>query len=183
MTWTHHYVRTALTVTCVLIAGPAGAQDAPGNLTGTWLFNVTTDAGTGTPTVVLKQQGDTLTGTYSSQVFGEQQIRGTVKDREFRFEFTASIQGTTLTVTYQGTIASADSLSGQVNLGGMGSGSFTAKRQRAGPAKAELPAAVTAMHSPHRGSRSGSHALDQHVGRTSPLDQNGGGDATRDINL
>jgi hypothetical protein len=134
----NHEVRIALTTVTAfaLLAGAAHAQGAPPSLTGTWLFSVTTDAGTGTPTVALQQQGDTLTGSYSSQVFGEQQIRGTVKDREFSFAFTASIEGTSLTVTYTGTIISADSLQGQVNLGGMGSGSFTAKRQPAGNADA-----------------------------------------------
>jgi hypothetical protein len=129
-----HEVRMALTTVAasVLLAGAAKAQGAAPNLTGTWRFSVTTDAGTGTTTVAFKQQGDTLSGLYSSQVFGEQQIRGTVKDREFSFEFTATIQGTTLTVTYRGTIASADSLHGQVSLGDMGSGSFTASRQAAG---------------------------------------------------
>jgi len=33
------------------------------DLTGKWLFNVQTDAGSGTPTVTLKQDGEKLTGT------------------------------------------------------------------------------------------------------------------------
>src|SRR5262245_2515440 len=114
----------------VLLSGAAQAQGTPPNLTGTWRFTVTTDAGTGTPTVTLKQQGDSLSGSYSSQVFGEQQVKGTVKGRDFNFAFTTTIEGTTITVTYRGTITSADSLQGQITLGDVGSGTFTATRQK-----------------------------------------------------
>ena len=117
------------TYVLMLVCSAVQAQDAPPNLTGTWRFTVNTGAGSGTPTVTLKQQGDTLSGSYSSQTFGEQQIKGTVKGREFNFSFNANVQGTALTVTYTGTIASADSLHGQVSLGEAGNGTFTAKRQ------------------------------------------------------
>ena len=120
-----------VTAAMILSGGSVQAQDTP-NLTGTWRFTVNTGAGSGTPTVILKQQGDTLTGSYSSQIFGEQQIKGTVKGREFNFSFNANIQGTALTVTYTGAIATADSLHGQVGLGEAGNGTFTAKRQPPG---------------------------------------------------
>src|SRR5688572_14077667 len=118
-----------VTAAMILSGGAVQAQDTPPSLTGTWRFTVNTGAGSGTPTVTLKQQADTLSGSYSSQTFGEQQIKGTVKGREFNFSFNANIQGTALTVTYTGTIASADSLHGQVSLGEAGNGTFTAKRQ------------------------------------------------------
>jgi hypothetical protein len=101
------------------------------NLTGTWRFNVTTDAGTGTPTVTLRQQGDSLSGLYSSQFFGEQQVKGSVKDREFNFVFTTTIEGNSLTVTYRGTMANADSLFGTIAIADVAGGTFTAKRQPA----------------------------------------------------
>ena len=108
----------------------AGAQaPAKVDLTGKWLFSVTTDGGTGTPTVTLKQQGDSLSGTYSSQIFGEQAIKGTVTGSKIGFTFTATVQGQTLTVSYAGTIEPDGSLKGTVDLGGFGSGTFTAKKQ------------------------------------------------------
>jgi hypothetical protein len=39
------------------------------------------------------------------------------------------VQGTHLDVTYSGTIDGKDSMKGKVNLGGLGEGTFTAKRQ------------------------------------------------------
>ena len=119
-----------MTSTIALLPLRVGAQ-AGGKIdvTGKWLFTVTTDAGTGTPTVTLKQQGDTLTGHYSSQVLGEADLKGTVKERKITFSFKADVQGTSLTVAYTGTVESNDAIKGTVDLGGMGTGTFTAKRQ------------------------------------------------------
>src|SRR5262249_3539862 len=68
----------ALAVASLASAGQSSKVD----VTGKWLFNVQTDAGSGTPTVTLKQEGEKLTGHYSSQNFGEQELTGTVKGNE-----------------------------------------------------------------------------------------------------
>ena len=81
------------------------------------------------PTVTLKQDGEKLTGHYSSQNFGEVDLTGTVKGTAITFMFGADVQGTHLDVTYSGTIENKDSMKGKVNLGGVGEGTFTAKRQ------------------------------------------------------
>jgi len=99
------------------------------DVTGTWLFSVTTDAGTGTPTVTLKQQGDSLTGHYSSQALGEAELKGTVKDRKISFSFRVELQGTPLTVSYAGTVEGKDTMKGTIDIGGAASGTFTAKRK------------------------------------------------------
>ena len=99
------------------------------DVSGTWTFSVQTDAGTGTPTVTLKQDGDKLTGHYSSATLGEADLTGTIKDKELKFSFSADAQGTALTVTYAGTVEDKDSLKGTVDLGGLASGTFTAKRK------------------------------------------------------
>jgi hypothetical protein len=116
--------------TVVLLPRVLGAQaDTKADLTGKWSFSVTTDAGTGTPTVTFKQTGDTLTGHYSSQLLGEADLRGKVADGKFSFAVRVDVQGTGLVVTYSGTIESTNALKGTVDLGGQGSGTFTAKRQ------------------------------------------------------
>jgi hypothetical protein len=99
------------------------------DVSGKWLFTVQTDNGTGTPTVTFKQHGDSLSGHYSSQLLGERELTGTVKDNRITFKFATEVQGTALTVTYSGTIDTKDSMKGSVDLGGFASGSFTAKRQ------------------------------------------------------
>ena len=106
----------------------AAAQSQKIDVTGKWVFNVTTSAGNGTPTVTLKQKGDSVTGHYSSQTLGETELKGTVKDGKITFRFPVSEQGTTLTVTYTGTVDTKDTMKGTVDIGGMANGSFTAKR-------------------------------------------------------
>lgn len=117
-------------LTAMVLPSALSAQgDTKVDLTGKWLFSVTTDAGTGTPTITLKQTGDTLTGHYSSQLLGEAELKGKVTDRKFSFAVHVEVQGASLVVTYSGTIESTTALKGTVDLGGQGSGTFTAKRQ------------------------------------------------------
>ncbi|MEP6621631.1 MAG: hypothetical protein ABJE47_20050, partial [bacterium] len=78
------------------------------DLTGKWLFSVTTDAGTGTPTITFKQRGDSLAGHYSSQVLGEAELKGALKGRALTFVVNVEVQGTKLAVTYNGTVQADD---------------------------------------------------------------------------
>ena len=116
----------ALTVS--MAAPIALVAQAPVNVTGKWIFTVETSAGSGMPTVTLKQDGEKLTGHYSSQNFGEVDLTGTVKGTAITFMFGADVQGTHLDVTYSGTVEN-NSMKGKVNLGGVGEGTFTAKKQ------------------------------------------------------
>jgi hypothetical protein len=125
-------VKTAVLVlvASALIPASAFAQaEKKVDVTGKWIFTVTTDAGSGTPAVTLKQQGDSLTGHYSSQIFGEVPFKGTIKDGKIVFSFASSVQGTNVNVTYSGTVEGADAMKGSVDFGGLGGGTFTAKRQ------------------------------------------------------
>lgn len=109
----------------------AQSDTAKVDLSGNWAFNVVYEGGSGSPTVRLTQRGDTLTGRYISQVFGELDVKGTVKGREFSFAFTTSAGGDPFTMTFNGTVESRAALKGTVDLGGNGSGTFTATRQPA----------------------------------------------------
>ncbi|HYU78636.1 MAG TPA: hypothetical protein VEK56_06605 [Vicinamibacterales bacterium] len=97
------------------------------NVTGKWIFDVQTDAGSGTPTVVFKQEGEKLTGHYTGQL-GDTDFAGTVKGNEITFSFKGETQGTNFTVTYTG-IVEKDTIKGSVDIGGLASGTFTGKRQ------------------------------------------------------
>lgn len=116
-------------LTLSMAAPIALVAQAPVNVTGKWIFTVETSAGGGMPTVTLKQDGENLTGHYSSETFGEVDLKGTVKGTAITFMFGADVQGTHLDVTYSGTVDGKDSMKGKVNLGGVGEGTFTAKKQ------------------------------------------------------
>ena len=106
----------------------AFAQAGKVDLTGKWAFNVQTDAGSGTPAVTFKQDGEKLTGHYVGQL-GDVDLTGSVKGNDFTFSFTSDLQGNKLETTYKGTIENKDSLKGTLSISGLGNGTFTAKRQ------------------------------------------------------
>ena len=103
-----------------------GAQAADVNVTGTWTMQVETQAGSGTPTFTLKQEGTTVTGHYKGQL-GEAPVTGTVKGNEVTLNYKVSAQGADLSVTYTGTVE-GDTIKGKVSLGELGDGTFTGKR-------------------------------------------------------
>jgi hypothetical protein len=106
------------------------AQDALRiDVTGRWAFQVTTSAGSGTPSVTFKQSGADLTGHYSSTNLGEADLTGTVKGRDIAFKFTGTVQGMAVDVTYTGMIEGNDAMKGTLDIGGLAQGTFTAKRQ------------------------------------------------------
>ena len=117
-----------LALTSMAVSGQEKSDKAV-DVTGAWAIEVTiTGGGTGTPTVTLKQDGEKLTGHYSSAVLGEHDVTGTVKGNAVTFTFVASLEGTSVKVTYEGTV-DKDTMKGTVTLGDLGDGTFTAKRK------------------------------------------------------
>lgn len=114
----------ALVVTLVM---PVSAQGV--NVTGSWVFDVQTGGGSGQPTITFKQDGEKLTGHYSSQTLGEADLTGTVKGNAIQFTFNASAQGQQIDVNYAGTV-DGNTMKGTVNMaGGQLTGTFTGKKQ------------------------------------------------------
>ena len=107
----------------------AAGQDAPANVAGAWQLTIDTGQGTGTPSVTFQQDGEKLTGTYSSQVFGEQKVTGSVKGNAITFGFTATMEGNTFEITYTGTVEK-DTMKGKVKLGDLGEGTWTGKKKQ-----------------------------------------------------
>ena len=99
------------------------------DITGKWVFQVETSAGTGTPTVTFKQDGEKLTGHYSSMTLGEADFTGTVKGREITFNFNADVGGMQIPVLYTATAEGKDAMKGKIVITGLGDGTFTGKRQ------------------------------------------------------
>jgi hypothetical protein len=101
------------------------AQSA--NVTGEWTFTVTTDQGSGTPSMTFKQDGEKLTGKYNGQ-FGTADLTGTVKGNAIEFTFTIDVQGQQAPATYKGTVEK-NTMKGSMDIGGMVSGTFTAAKK------------------------------------------------------
>jgi hypothetical protein len=111
-----------------VVATEGSRQEKPADVAGAWALTVEIGQGTGTPSVTFKQDGEKLTGRYSSQVFGEQEVTGSIKGNAITFSFTGSVQGTAVTVTYSGTVEK-DTMKGKVVLGDLGEGTFTGKKK------------------------------------------------------
>jgi hypothetical protein len=112
-----------LTVAAFSIAQMASAAD----VTGTWIMSVQTSAGSGSPTFVLVQKGEALSGSYRGQL-GEAQVIGTVKDDEVTIEYKVDGQAGSLAVKYSGK-TDGKTMSGKVSLGQLGEGTFTGTKQ------------------------------------------------------
>ncbi|MEW6129054.1 MAG: hypothetical protein AB1757_18595 [Acidobacteriota bacterium] len=106
----------------------SGQTSGAANVTGTWNATVETQAGTGNPTFVFKQDGEALTGNYKGQL-GEATLKGTVKGADISFSFKVNVQGQDLDITYTGKV-NGDSMSGKVVLGSFGEGTWTAKKAK-----------------------------------------------------
>ena len=115
-------MRTLLSI--LLLSLAAFAHD----ISGKWAFNVETSAGSGSPTFVFKQAGEKLTGTYSG-TFGTAELTGTVKGDAIEFSFEASVGDQKGKIVYTGKIEAADKMKGDVELAGVGKGTWTGAKQ------------------------------------------------------
>jgi hypothetical protein len=100
---------------------------AAADVTGTWIMAVETGAGSGSPTFILVQKGEALSGSYKGQL-GEAQVTGTVKGEDVTIEYTVAGQGQSIAVKYSGK-TDGKTMSGKVSLGQLGEGTFTGTKQ------------------------------------------------------
>lgn len=111
-------------------ASSASATSADkSDISGTWSFQVETPAGPGSPTFTFKQEGEKLTGQYKG-AFGEAPLTGTLKGNKIDFVIKVEAQGQQMTITYTGTLEKDGSMKGTAELGEVGSGTWTAKRNK-----------------------------------------------------
>ena len=110
---------------------PAAAAASGPSLTGDWNVTLQLDAITATPALTLKQDGDKLTGEYTSQQYGKFPLTGSVKGTEMTFTVNMNIEGNGIAAVYTGVVQADGSLKGSVDLGGGAmSGSFTAVKKK-----------------------------------------------------
>src|SRR5579863_401369 len=112
--------KQALTLATLLLLSLAAY--AASNVSGTWNAKVDLGGQGGTPTFVLKQDGEKITGTYTGAL-GDADITGTLKDNKISFDF--NVQDNK--IHYEGTVNSAgDQMEGTCDYGGQASGTFKA---------------------------------------------------------
>ena len=115
-----------LAVTCA--AAGVSSQSRSKSLTGTWALTIKSGDTTGTPTATFKQQDETLTGHYSSMIYGEAELKGTVKGTSITFTVFATLSGDRQNLMFIGEYDGSDSIKGEYSTN-FGNGTFTAVRK------------------------------------------------------
>ncbi len=104
------------------------AKDAKVDVTGTWSVSIVTASINATPTVVLKQDGEKLTGQYVSTQYGTFPLEGTVKGNTVAWAVAMTIEGNSLSANFAGTFENG-TINGSVNYADFAEGNFVAKRK------------------------------------------------------
>lgn len=119
---------------------PARAQV---DVTGDWAVTVESPQGTTTIDATMKQTGEDLTGSITSPM-GSVDFKGKVVKDALNVSYTLDLQGNAIQITMTGTVA-GDSITGNLNFGGLGDVPWTAKKKAAAAAAASTaPAAAAA---------------------------------------
>ncbi len=111
-----------------LLIGSLAVAAYCADISGKWVFQVETGAGSGSPNFTFEQQGEALTGTYSG-LLGQAKLKGTVKGTQVEFTFDVEGDAGKATVEYKGTVESDTKMKGTVKLGSFGDGTWTGTKQ------------------------------------------------------
>jgi hypothetical protein len=110
---------------CTTTTAPAQPKGA--DLSGNWVLTTTSQMGTQDSDMTVKQTGNALAGTLTSQM-GSVDYTGSVDGNAVAFTFTIPAGGSDLKCDYTGTL-SGDTMQGKAVFGSFGEGTFTAKRK------------------------------------------------------
>jgi len=98
------------------------------DVTGVWDTVVETSQGAFNVTTTFKQDGEKVTGTQASQM-GEVALEGTITGADLKYGITIDMGGQSMSLAFAGKV-DGDTISGVFDMGGMGTGSWSAKKQK-----------------------------------------------------
>ncbi len=124
----------ATLITLGLVAGsaPPASQTAPKpvSVAGKWVMTLETEAFTATTALELKQDGETLTGTYTGR-YGAFALAGKIKERALEFAFKMTAEGMEVLMAFTGEVAAdGETIKGRASLGELGDATWSAKREK-----------------------------------------------------
>ena len=109
--------------TAAATAAAAGLQEVDVTGTGMWQFVVELGVGTGEPTFVFEQDGETVTGTYDG-FLGTAEVTGTVEGDRIEFRFGGAVGEAVFVGAIDG-----ETMKGTCDYGGVTQGTWEAERQ------------------------------------------------------
>ena len=129
---THSFKTIAVFVLlmCAVVVAAQETQKAP-SIAGKWVITLVTEAFTATPALDLKQDGEKISGTYTSTQYGAFPLEGTLKGRVLEFSFTLNADGTPVAMKFNGEVAAdGKTMKGKATLGELGEATWTAERPK-----------------------------------------------------
>ena len=130
MKFTNIRKASSLIAMIVIMCGFAFQSSAQTNMAGSWAMEVSTDQGRTTPELTLTKDGMKLSGSYSSDTLGNNQVSGTVDGNNVTMSFNANLQGQSVPVIYKGTVDGEGIWSGTIDIaGGLLSGTFKGQKK------------------------------------------------------
>jgi len=117
-------MRTLAILALSVSAGLVSAE--PANVAGKWNVTLQLESITGHPVILLKQDGEKLTGTYEGR-YGQSELKGSIKEKEIEFSVSIVAEGMQTQGVFAGKV-DGDSMSGEVSYEGAGDGTWSATR-------------------------------------------------------
>jgi len=106
----------------------AAVSAAPANVAGKWNVTMQLESITGHPIILLKQDGEKLTGTYEGR-YGQSELKGAIKEKEIEFTVSIVAEGMQTQGVFAGKV-DGDTMSGEVSFEGAGDGTWSATRAK-----------------------------------------------------
>ena len=98
----------------------------PAKVAGKWNVSLQLESITGHPVILLKQDGEKLTGTYEGR-YGPSELKGSIKENDIEFSVSFVSEGMNTEGNFGGTV-DGDSMGGDCTFEGAGEGTWSAKR-------------------------------------------------------
>ena len=142
----------SLSLITILLVAAAAARTLQSNasVVGSWDITIESPNGKRTGVLVIKQEGDKLTGLLKTQRGDRPLDSVTVKGNEITFAMTAPVQGQDLVMTYKGKVDKG-AMSGDADFGGFATGTWSAVPHKEDAAPASTPPAATTAPAPASG--------------------------------
>lgn len=117
-------MRTLAVLALSIFASIVSAE--PANVAGKWNVTLQLESITGHPVILLKQDGEKLTGTYEGR-YGQSELKGSIKEKEIEFTVSIVAEGMQTQGVFAGKV-DGDTMSGEVSYEGAGDGTWSATR-------------------------------------------------------
>jgi hypothetical protein len=116
---------TALRIIALSLLATVLSAD-PANVAGKWNVTLQLESITGHPVILLKQDGEKLTGTYEGR-YGQSELTGSIKEKQIEFSVTFVAEGMQSQGVFAGKV-NGDAMGGEVSFEGAGDGTWSASR-------------------------------------------------------